>query len=325
MLSIYYVAMTHVASIEGFTPARVIVTKAFNNLGKISRSSFAKRSRFILSNYVSNAKRPLFGILPTEYDDESYENLMLAEKMTLDDDKTAKLARLAVAFSPPQLKLTMDHLDSVQVVCLDEHHIEISAVMCEEECVSVLVPLTFPHSCDVNGDMEECVLENVEELNAVAEVQISEMKNGSEEGNCDENDDFSLHAPYVPYNFPDWWVKPSDDTLGISFSNSVDLDDECENIARLLNEEEFREDMVSLATQGLFESIGVDGYDYEIQKAIVSWVGPLGVCLRAKARKNAKDSSRIIDIPIPFGREPAKDRNELRAAVLGAVAAVHIE
>jgi len=33
----------------------------------------------------------------------------------------------------------------------------------------------------------------------------------------------------------------------------------------------------------------------------------------------------MIDIPISFGRDPAVDRNGIRAAVLGAVAAVHVD
>lgn len=323
-LSFCHIFKNYVASIDAFSPTYVTATDTINKLGK-SCLSFVTHSRCIPSNNFDNFKWPLFGILPLEYDDEPNDNLMLAEKMTLDADKTAKLARLAVAFSPAEQKLSLADLDSVHVVCVDEEHIEISAVLCEEECVSVLVPLTFPHSCDVNIDMEECVFENVEELDVVAGVKISEMKKESE-GKCDEsNDDFHLYAHGTPYDFPDWWLQASDDELGISLSCSIDLDDECGNIARLLNEEDFKEDLVSLATQGLFDSIGMDGEDYQIQKAIVTHVGPMGVCLRTKAKKKTDNQFKIIDVPVAFGREPAKDINDLRAAVLGAVAAVHID
>jgi len=156
--------------------------------------------------------------------------------------------------------------------------------MCEEECVSVLVPLSFPHYCETDENMEESVLENVEELDAVAEIKISEMNNNN-------YDDINLYASYTPYEYPEWWVLPGDDSLGISTREVIDLDDECTSIARLLNEDEFRQDIKSLATQGLFNFLGMDADDFQVQKAIVSSVGPMGMCLRAKAKKRSRRGS----------------------------------
>lgn len=274
---------------------------------------------------------PLFALLPWEYDDEPDENVMLAERITLDEEKTCKLARLAVAFSPPEQRLTMKHLDSVQVVCVDEQHIEISALMCEEECVSVLVPLTFPHSCNIDGDMEECVLENVDEMDAVAEVKISEMServSEDSEGGYGVNSDYdntNIVMAKAPDEFPTWWIQPNDQQLDLNINDSMDLSKECQSIVRLLNEEDFQEDMISLATKGLYDSIGADGFDYQVEKSVVAAVGPVGLFLRAKVKKENEDGFRVIEIPIPFGKEPAKDQNAMRSLVLGAVAAVHVD
>jgi len=339
----YFLCLTLVLSAYAIVTEAFVTTAAVNPTGRIVTTIFGNipppcftTSRGTPGSLSFNDEHkvivrtaPLFALL-WEDDEKPDKNVMLAERISLDDEKTCKLARLAVAFSPPEQRLTMKHLDSVHVVCVDEQHIEISAMMCEEECVSVLIPLTFPHSCESDdGDMEECVLENVDEMDAVAEVKISKMSERSEgftEG-CSQNDydDMNLCASNKPYDFPTWWVQPNDQQLGLNVADSMDLYKECQSIVRLLNEEDFQEDMISLAAKGLYDSLGADGCDYQMQKAVVAAVGPVGLCLRAKAKKANEKGFSVIEIPIPFGKEPATDQNRLRALVLGAVAAVHVD
>lgn len=254
----------------------------------------------------------MFALLPWEDEEEVEVTVALADRISHDPDRICKLARLAVAFAPPGHTLTLQDLEHVEVVCVDEQHIEIAAVMCEEECVSVLVPVSFPHSC-ANGSLEECVLMELDELDEFAEVQISNMKAQEEE---EENEDSLLCPLDRPCEYPTWWVKPDGLTK---------MYDDCNLVMNLLNDDDFAYDLKALATRGMWESLGADGYDFEVKKAVVAEVGLAGIYLRAKAKKIDEDGVRIIEIPIQYGGDLPHDTNSLRAAVLGTVASVHVE
>lgn len=56
---------------------------------------------------------------------------LVAESLSRNADKVGSLARLAVAFSPPDRTLTLKDLEQVEVVCVRENSIEIQAIVCE--------------------------------------------------------------------------------------------------------------------------------------------------------------------------------------------------
>ena len=72
----------------------------------------------------------------------------VAEALSYDSQRAGHLARLAVAFSPPERALALDRIERVDVVCVRDDHIEIEAIVCEDGgCVSLSVPVKFPRDC----------------------------------------------------------------------------------------------------------------------------------------------------------------------------------
>jgi hypothetical protein len=234
----------------------------------------------------------------------------VAESLSYDTDKAGHLARLAVAFSPPERSLTLQDIEKIHIVCVREDHIEIEAIICEDGgCVSLNIPVKFPKACDAQSEwMEGCVMRNLEELDVEAESTLLIM----EEEREDEEDLDELCQLNSKVQYPSWWVPPECDNTLVA---------ECDNIKRLLNDEEFQPDIAALAQDVLNESVE-EGY--VVKSVRVAIVGPAGICFKVRAEYQMslefdKKPIHILDVMYPFGGEPMTDAESLRAAVLGAV------
>lgn len=269
----------------------------------------------------------------------------LDEKLHSDTYRISRLAKLAVAFSPPSTQLALQDIEHVGVVCVDEHHIELEAVICEDEgCLTVLVPLSYPTTCDdVSNEetqMEECVLANIDSLSEDAEVRISNYEKGGSETRLNREssasfgileNDKSIDAKNIVFDVetkgtqwegscPDWWQS-------VGFYEEA-LRTECDTLKRTLNEDDFEDDVISLIERGLFES-NLDVSDQcDVIKGVVTEVGPAGILFRAKciltksidySTGDVQEEVIIVEVPFRFG-QVQNSADSLRAAVLGAVA-----
>lgn len=234
----------------------------------------------------------------------------VAEALSYDRDRAGHLARLAVAFSPPERALQLKDIEHVDVVCVRDDSIEVQAIICEDgSCVSVAVPIQFPRECS-SSTLEGCVLRNLDELNEEAESTISRQEQQLQNTEDIDLDELCMFNSKVEY--PSWWVPPECD---------ANIVVECDTIQRLLNEDEFQADVMSLAQDALRNGQG--GESYVVKKARVAVVGPAGICFKVRAEHQMEAGRPIhtLDVMYPFGGEPKKDTGSLRAAVLGAVAA----
>lgn len=251
----------------------------------------------------------------------------LAESIQTNPDKVGTLARLAVAFSPPERCIELDAIEDVHIMCVNERSIELEAVLCESHgCVSLYVPVAFPHDCGpaaTNEILENCVLDNLHYLELEADNVLSSMimakKVATEKDIDDECRDLEqqLYSSTTISRYPNWWVAPE---------NNQELIAECDNDRRLLNDAEFQNDVLGLARKGL-EALGLGG-QYTVRKAIVTEVGPAGLCVRCICDflqdQGPSSGSALMDVPLPFGGEPRRDPESLRAAILGEVAAASV-
>jgi hypothetical protein len=276
------------------------------------------------------AKAPLFATVynPDGYIEEYYyeENgssgdTALAE--SLSNKCLSSLARLACAFAPAGHNLHLKDFDSVTVLTVDESHIEITAILCEDgSCVSVAVPVNFPRPCVGLDDMTECILENINELDHQAEGLISEV----ERKEASREDDEKMSQVLVNdenMDFPSWWVSP-----GLI----PGMAEECRSIRNLMNEEDFQPEIHALASQALDES-NEEGF---VENVGVAAVGPAGLILRVLTEEvqnhpvkvvevtvPSNDIVNILEIPVAF-RTVAANTEDLRASILGTVASAFV-
>ena len=229
---------------------------------------------------------------------------IIADHISHDRQRVGSLARLAAAFAPSDQPLDIQSLDHVGVHAVDGQHMEIEAIMCDQsDCTSVLVPVVFPHECneDTGGNventesMEACVIENLEELDDQAKNSLELLE--------------ELQYPVIQY--PEWWI--SSQSMG-----DPELVQEARTIQRLLNEEEFANDLRNLVCKAL----GIDiQQSYLISKALVADIGPAGFCFKAIMAAGSGGKEHVVEASFAFGGE-ARSRNEasgLRLAVLTAV------
>ena len=239
----------------------------------------------------------------------------VAEALSYDSQRAGHLARLAVAFSPPERALALDRIERVDVVCVRDDHIEIEAIVCEDGgCVSLSVPVKFPRDChsSESSALEGCVMKNLDELDAEAGslLQMAEETTKTEAQAAHDFDELCVLNERID-NFPSWWVPPECD---------VTMAADCESIRVLLNDAEFQPDVVALSQDALRKM--KDGEDYKVLQAKVAIVGPAGICFKVRAEFELSHDRRvhILDVVHPFG-ETMTNVDDLRAAVLGAVSA----
>mmetsp|Transcript_34212 Transcript_34212/g.50300 ORF Transcript_34212/g.50300 Transcript_34212/m.50300 type:complete len:328 (-) Transcript_34212:95-1078(-) len=234
----------------------------------------------------------------------------IAESISTNEDKLGTLARLAAAFSPPERAIDLKDIENVNLICVSEKHIEIEAVLCEEnDCVRLLVPIEFPHDCGNDASdtvLEKCVLDNLAYLDLEADSLVVNSE-------TEEEDDVSLEELSNVFSYPSWWVSPE---------GNDDILVECDTVKRLLSDPEFQDATNALARKGL-EALGIEDI-YEINKAFIAAVGPAGLCLKARASSRSDGEAVVLDVPLPFGGEPRLDPELIRAAVLGEVAACQV-
>mmetsp|Transcript_23148 Transcript_23148/g.30663 ORF Transcript_23148/g.30663 Transcript_23148/m.30663 type:complete len:374 (-) Transcript_23148:91-1212(-) len=237
----------------------------------------------------------------------------LAETFNDDRDRTGSFARLAVAFSPPERGLSIKDIERVEVVCVREGQIELEAILCESGgCVSLSIPIKFPNDCGEEWMTTGCVTRNLDALEGTAETTLKVMsQQAAQQLSSADLEELCQLNDKVEY--PSWWVPPECD---------AHLADDCEAIKRLMNQEDFVKTIAALARDGL-QNAG-QGYSnyYDVKKARVAAVGPAGMCLRVAVTSVDKvEGFEILDVMYPFGGEPVKTADALRAVVLGAVAA----
>jgi len=257
-------------------------------------------------------------IFAPSWEEEGFSNYGLDEKEkntppfslmeTLSRDQGVALARLAAAFSPVGHHLVLKDIDHVTVITIDENHIDIQAVICEDEgCVTIAVPVSFPRPCaSIEHGMEECVMDNLGWLDIQASEKLQQMELDLACYEARQKCWRELTSE-EKINLPTWWVSPKQ------------MSDECDNVRRLLNNEGFQPDVKALATQILMT---VDGDEsFVVEQAAIAAVCPTGIYLRARAKlynlfQGAEE--KIVEIPVAFGHE-AKDIATLRLAILRAV------
>jgi hypothetical protein len=229
----------------------------------------------------------------------------VAQALSYDQDRAGHLARLAVAFSPPERALRLDAIEQVEVVCVHDDSIELQAVICQEGgCVSLNVPVTFPRSCYAEdpSSLEGCIMKNLQELDAHA-VTVLQNKQQDDDTCQLLNDQF--------HNFPEWWIPPECDPT---------LTADCEIVKGLLNDAEFQEDVRALAQ----DAVNRIEDDWRVLQAKVAIVGPAGLCFKVKATQQQQHGSsasvaQVLDVVHPFD-QVMSTVDALRAAVLGAIA-----
>ena len=243
----------------------------------------------------------------------------------LSHDRITALARLAVAFAPPGHALDLRDVEHVQVLRVDENHIEIQAVVCEQDgCVTLQVPVSFPHPCSEADELQECVMGNLGELEVQAEtfLRTIEWNESNYEDVQAEQREWQVLLETDDLHFPEWWVHPE----------TREMRGECQSVRNLLNEDGFLAEIRALTGMALAESDAVistdDGHantsDWTVEQAAVAAVGPAGLLIRAATQRlelsEETDTRRIVEVPISFA-VTANNVSDFRAAVLGSIAA----
>ena len=214
------------------------------------------------------------------------------------------LARLAVVFSQADRKLELKDIETVEILGMDRDHINIQAVLCEDDgCVTLAVPISFPRPCDA-GDFRSCVLDNLQVLDGKAHGEIRQKQwedDNHEDISAAQRQMRALRDP-TGLELPGWWV--SEGTMA----------SECKFLKDLLNEDEFEEEIKALALYEMKQTLW--SQVAQVNQAAVATVGPPGLMLRARYTENGQP--KIVEVPVAFS-QPCHDSSSLRAAVLGAV------
>lgn len=157
--------------------------------------------------------------------------------------------------------------------------------------------------------MEGCVLENVEQLSAQADTRLKEL----EWTQAHEQEMLRSFQELTSLNqgleFPTWWVPPAS------------LAQDCEDIQRILNGQDFQTQVRALAIRALsFMDNG--GQDLEVEGATVVALCPAGIFLRVTAKETGifdAGNIKVVHVPFAFGGEPAKDGSSLQDAVQDSI------
>ncbi len=238
-------------------------------------------------------------------------------KDCLTREHVAELARLATAFSPPDRALNLYNIEHVQVMDVDDHHIEIEAVVRQDAgvVVALSVPVDFPHRCLDADEFTDCVLHQVEELDHLAEDRLQALEWEAAHHEEDERKWMELLGKTENSklaDLPSWWVYP---TL------LQDMAEECESVRRLLNEQGFQEELRALAATTLLIEHPF-GRDLLVEQAAVAAVGPAGIYMRARAKllrtHEESDETLLLDVPMRFDEE-ANSVAALREILLSAI------
>lgn len=248
----------------------------------------------------------------------------VTELLRHDQEKIATLARLAATHCQDS-SLILENIQDVHVLSVDNEHIEISAIMCDDEsCVTVLVPVKFLNPCNMEDDssLTECILDNILDLDELA-LQAIQHKHLCNEM---ESDDVLMKEYFSEslMSYPTWWISATEmmNTVSTSsYSNPCSLDKNSslkvfQDMKSFLNNENFEEEIKSFGRKLMLSN----GYGrYELLRARVTEVGPLGFCLRAMVldKTSSQEQGFVTDVYHQFD-EYASDADSLRRSVLAA-------
>lgn len=218
-----------------------------------------------------------------------------------DPDRVGSLARLAVAFSPPERALKLDQIEKVDILCVEQDRIDIQAIVCEDgACVSLSVPITFPQACGDDQWLEGCVTNRLEQLDrSLPEILTNFGTN------------HNLEDDTVAY--PSWWVPPP----------TPEMNAECRSMRDILNEAEFATEIGALAQESLDNDPSTN---YQVQRVKVVAVGPAGLYFRVQTMPTPEAPATVLDVLYPFaargggGNAVLLTVDALRATILGLVA-----
>jgi hypothetical protein len=106
---------------------------------------------------------------------------------------------------------------------------------------------------------------------------------------------------------------------------------ECSAMRNILNEAEFKTDIVALAQDSLNHAQQQGEGPYAVREAKVAAIGPAGLCFKVRAQllssqqPQDRPAMHVLDVMYPFGGGPLDSVESLRAAVLGLVATADAE
>lgn len=251
----------------------------------------------------------------------------LADRLTHNPDNASTLARIASAFSPPGHIVDLANIDHVRCLHVDNTHLEIEAVVCDNhECSSLLIPVNFPKECNLEYGLEECVLKNVQDLDKQGNELIQERTHvfADEKEAQKAFEVFKLvsGSDYLKSNptaFPEWWIPPT----------SSDDIAECDMIEKVLNEADWQFELRGLCQRLLQQDSSSDRPD-RVQLARAKAIGPAGMILEAHVSLRGKsiddfggvNNVEIVDVPVIFTGDG--DATNIREHVLNIVSSVNV-
>jgi len=236
----------------------------------------------------------------TESDQCSVEGMEIAETISYDPDRLGSLARLAVAFSPKDQTLQLDQIERVEIMCVSQKHIDLQAIICEGGgCLSLAVPIQFPKACDMDTQLEGCVVSHLADLDENSASVV--LAHTQVEASGHISWDMAAHIDY-----PSWWIHPT----------TPQLVSECQAMCSILNDDEFQPEVLALVR----EAMKNDWSGFVATEVRVARISPAGFCFKAKATAPGSIAVRILDVFSPFPGSVKTSVDELRATILGTVA-----
>ncbi|GAX28923.1 hypothetical protein FisN_20Lh241 [Fistulifera solaris] len=198
---------------------------------------------------------------------------------------------------------------------MDEKHLDIEAVLCEnEECITLSVPVSFPSPCHAGSSLDslsECIYDNINALDFEATRMVEKIRHDmvNVEAYLAEERRYKELSRCHDFELPHWWVNPIGELIA-----------ECEFLKKLLNEDEFSKDIRGLACRTMSTVLGED---FDVQQAAVALIGPAGLVIRADYADEILLGKKTLDLetaelPVSF-QTAARNPCELRELVLRTV------
>merc|ERR1712038_1870856 len=164
---------------------------------KLARPNLFRSKRTITTRENQGKNAPLLATIigwddesdsyTTTFDEPTYYNSIFNEQTststaladTLLVHNMDKVARLAVAFSPPSHPIKLEDISQIHIINVTNQHIEISVVVCDEsQCVTLLVPISFHHDCSIgcsqSSSSDQCILDSIFQLDVEAQELIKQ-------------------------------------------------------------------------------------------------------------------------------------------------------
>jgi hypothetical protein len=188
----------------------------------------------------------------------------------------------------------------VEILCVSQKHIDLQAIICEGGgCLSLAVPIQFPKACDMDSQLEGCVVSHLADLDENSASAV--LSNAQVEASGQVSWDMGATIDY-----PAWWIHLT----------SPEVVSECQSMCSILNDNEFQPEVLALVK----EAMKNDWSGFIANEARVVRICPAGFCFKAKATSEGSPAVRVLDVFSPFPGAPKASVDELRAAILGTVA-----